>query len=130
MSANRAAVDSLPPALNAGDAQRSVYGWDAAYRDVADTWTPWLNDMAKRIIGSAVVRQELVQEALVRLWELDPARFDESDRAAVEKELVKRMRQCARTERRRYGRKRRVEWARAAAEKPLLGLLEEMDECG
>ena len=122
-------LPSPPPPLKADEAQRTVYGWARAYGFVAEAWMPWLLEAARDVSpGSKTVREDLVQEALVRLWELDPSRFDERDHELVKEELIVRMKQAMRTERRRHGRKRRVEWAKAAKEKPLVGLLQEVDE--
>ena len=130
MSEARAHIQSLPPALKASDAQQSVMSWARAYGHFAGAWLPSLREMAEDVMPmSAAVREDLVQEAMIRLWELDPSRFDESDHERVMNQLKKCMRTTARTERRRYGHMRRVEWADAAAERPGLGLMEGVDEC-
>ena len=52
--------------------------------------------------------EDLVQEATIELWNLDPTRFDAGDREYVEAALYKHMHNVARAERTASGGERRV----------------------
>ena len=54
------------------------------------------------------LENDLIQEAAILLWELDPTRFDAGDRWFVEQELVRRMRRVRKREWRAAGRDNRV----------------------
>lgn len=75
--------------------------------------------------GDEALAADLLQEADIRLWELDPSRFDTRDHEWVQLQLRARMRRAAGRERRHSSPRRRVKMTEAAQEKPLLGLLEQ-----
>ena len=114
---------TLPPPVDALEAQRSVYTWQRAFGEISDQWKPLLKRIARLIAKhDDSVAEELVQEALVRLWELDPSRFDERDYRYVKRELLARMRSAAKRNRRQHGGKRRVHWKQAERMRPALRL--------
>jgi hypothetical protein len=61
--------------------------------------------LAKR---DSLLEDDLIQEAAIHLWELDPSRFDASDVWFIERELIRRMKREAKRERIASGRDKRV----------------------
>jgi DNA-directed RNA polymerase specialized sigma24 family protein len=65
---------------------------------------PALRSAARRLTGNRDLREDLVQEARIYLWRMDPARFDLSDGEElryVRRELLARMWRVWRAEMRR-----------------------------
>lgn len=56
----------------------------------------------------SMLQEDLIQEAAIRLWEMDPSRFDADDAEYVERELQRRMSHAAQRDWRERGRSRRV----------------------
>jgi DNA-directed RNA polymerase specialized sigma24 family protein len=54
------------------------------------------------------LEEDLIQEAAIRLWELDPTRFDAGDRWFLEQELLRHIRRERKREWRAAGRGNRV----------------------
>lgn len=54
------------------------------------------------------LEEDLIQEAAIRLWELDPTRFDAGDRWFLEQELVRHIRRARKREWRAAGHGNRV----------------------
>lgn len=69
-----------------------VYGWERGFEQVAERWRPWIEERAQRFTTRRGLLEDLIQEAMILLWELDPARVDASDQAAVRQLLAQRMR--------------------------------------
>ena len=65
--------------------------------------------IARDIAKDPSIAPDLVQEAAILLWELDPTRFDRRDAEYVRGAIYKRMQHKARRERRARGGWRRVE---------------------
>ena len=73
-------------------AQREVYDEVPAFVVAIKRLTPFLRRFAGRIAdGDAQLTEDLVQEALIALWELDPSRFGEGDQLYLKRALVRRM---------------------------------------
>lgn len=64
--------------------------------------------------GSRELRKDLEQEALILLWELDPTRFDASDRGYLRTAIRQRMRDVLREEKRLSGGGRRLKGSLSA----------------
>ena len=62
---------------------------------------------AKLAVGNAAIVPDLVQEAAIELWQMDPTRFDAGDMEYVRAALYKHMHNVARAERAARGGKRR-----------------------
>ena len=63
------------------------------------------NRMARK---HSALNEDLVQEASIKLWQLDPTRFDGDDRWYVEQELTRHMAREAQREMRARGSGKRV----------------------
>ena len=64
---------------------------------------------AKRIAHrNSAIAEELVQEAAIYLWQLDPTRFDDDDAWYLEWELARHMSHVAQAERRAAGGRKRM----------------------
>ncbi|HVT38697.1 MAG TPA: hypothetical protein VHE78_06625 [Gemmatimonadaceae bacterium] len=124
---NRGArLDLAPREINSSPRQRVSFGWQRAFGWARGTWTPMLEGVALSLSeGDEALAADLLQEADIRLWELDPSRFDTRDHEWVQLQLRARMRRAAGRERRHSSPRRRVKMTEAAQEKPLLGLLEQ-----
>jgi DNA-directed RNA polymerase specialized sigma24 family protein len=72
---------------------------ERALRAAARAFSPRLQVAARKIArGNLDLADDLEQEALIRLWELDPTRFDYAnaeDRLFIHRALVNRMRDVA-----------------------------------
>ena len=69
----------------------------------------YIRAVARRLAkGDRPLASDIEQEAAIRLWEMDPTRFDASDRHYIRAALFKRMLQAARSERRASGGENRL----------------------
>lgn len=97
MSARRATRAPTPtraprPAIDAAAAQQEVYAPDVALRAAQDRLYPAIWPVAMSLSDDDPdAAQDLLQEAWIRLWELDPSRFDDPDQCYLKKALVHRM---------------------------------------
>ena len=85
--------------------QHRIFPEDAAFALAARRFGPVLRRVARRMDGvDPDLADDLVQEALIRLWELGPSRYDAGDDVYVRNRLIGRMRDARRTEARRKRR--------------------------
>jgi DNA-directed RNA polymerase specialized sigma24 family protein len=99
------------------DRQRDVYteGW--AFGQVALRWLPVLKRAARWLSrGDDLLASEMVQEALIDLWERDVTRFDASEEKVLKKILRDRMKFVRDRERIDWGAGYRVAGDPEAAE--------------
>ena len=90
---------------------RSVIHFDArdALPEMLAELRPFIRTSARRLAGhDRALAKDLEQEAAIRLWQLDPTRFDASDAGYVRSALYKRMQDAARRERSARGGKNDV----------------------
>ena len=94
-----------PPGPTLLPGQQQVFTWQRAF----GVWYSALMPELKREAGAIVrngdlagedARDDLVQEAAIRLWHLDPARYGPAERGALRRALSRRMRTVAKSERR------------------------------
>lgn len=57
---------------------------------------------------NSTLAEDLVQEAAIRLWQLDPARFDADDAPYLEREIERHMSRAAQRERAGLGGRKRM----------------------
>jgi len=82
--------------------QHRIFPEDAAFALAARRFGPVLRRVARRMDGvDPDLADDLVQEALIRLWELGPSRYDAGDDVYVRNRLIGRMRDARRSEARR-----------------------------
>jgi len=87
--------------------QRHVFTMEAGFARAASTRLPWLGRVARILSrGDAHLAQDMVQEALVELWERDFSRFDAADERELRRVLIHRMRFTGLRERLDWG----TEW--------------------
>jgi len=80
------------PESEASIVQHNVYGEGRMFAAAVARLTQYLRMIARRIAdGDKHFEDDLVQEALVELWEIDASRFDESDQMYLKRSLVTRM---------------------------------------
>ena len=90
--------------------QRQVFAEGRAFGMAAARRIGFLRRVARMISrGDRQFADDLVQEALIAMWELDPSRFDASDERVFMRMLVDRMKQARRKERVAAAEDRRVE---------------------
>ncbi len=104
------------------DEQRQVYGWARAFAELATAWRPWLEARAQGLTSNRDLQEDLVQEALIALWELDPSRFSAADHGPVRARLTMRMAAVRKSDHRARGGGRRVQGAVGRAISPGLAL--------
>jgi hypothetical protein len=79
---------------------RSVVEYDA--RDSAPEMLaelmPWIERSAAKITQNATLAEDLVQEASIQLWQMDPSRFDAGDMKYVKGVLYKHMQDVVRAD--------------------------------
>ena len=88
----------VPPLVRVA-AQRTTHGMGRAFATLDEAWLPLLQRVAALIAdGDLMLADDLVQEARILLWELDPSRFERDDLRLAKRMLVRRMRKVARRE--------------------------------
>ena len=70
---------------------------------------PFIQGSARTICRERSMAEDLAQEAAIKLWQIDPTRFDASEAEYLRAVLYKEMELAFRAERRQRGGKRRVE---------------------
>jgi DNA-directed RNA polymerase specialized sigma24 family protein len=99
------------------DRQREVYAEGWAFTEVAVRWFPVLKRAARWLSrGDVQLANEMVQEALIDLWERDVTRFDASEEKVLKKILSDRMKFVRDRERIDWGAGYRVAGDPEAAE--------------
>ena len=79
--------------------QRQVFAEGRAFGIAAARRMGFLRRVARIISrGDRQLAEDLLQEALIAMWELDPSRFDAEDERAFTRMLVDRMKQVRRRE--------------------------------
>jgi DNA-directed RNA polymerase specialized sigma24 family protein len=82
--------------------QFEVYLLGPAWRSAHDRlWRLMRRIAVSMAADDEDLADDLVQEAFVKLWELDPSRFDEADENYLKQALVSRMKDALRYEVRR-----------------------------
>ena len=100
-------VEPRRPAV--ADRQRRVYAEGRAFAMVAEQRLPLLRRAARTLSrGDRQLADDMVQEALIELWELDVTRFDAADEKVLRKVLYDRMRFVRLRERMDRGAEMRV----------------------
>jgi DNA-directed RNA polymerase specialized sigma24 family protein len=90
-----------PPAVKASPAQLDIYLPGPALCAAHDRLWPLLRSIAMSLANDDEdFADDLTQEAFIKLWELDPSRFDEADQAYLKRALVTRMLDAVDRERR------------------------------
>jgi RNA polymerase sigma factor (sigma-70 family) len=91
-----------PPAVKASREQFAIHPPGLALRAAHDRLWPLIRRIALSMANDDYdLADDLVQEAFIKLWELDPSRFDEADEHYLKQALVARMRDALRYELRR-----------------------------
>jgi DNA-directed RNA polymerase specialized sigma24 family protein len=91
------------------DRQREVYAEGWAFTEVAVRWFPVLKRAARWLSrGDVQLASDMVQEALIDLWERDVTRFDASEEKVLKKILRDRMKHVRDSEREDAGAGMRV----------------------
>ena len=79
-----------------------VVGHGAAFAEVIKEWTPYLRRKAWSLSHEDPdLTSDLLQEAAITLWEMDPTRYGKGDRGLLRTAMVRRMRDVAHKLRRR-----------------------------
>jgi DNA-directed RNA polymerase specialized sigma24 family protein len=69
---------------------------------------PYIRTTALKLAGDQTLAEDLIQEASIELWQMDPTRFAASDMEYVRASLYKTMHNVARAERSAVGGARRI----------------------
>lgn len=104
MTARRPGTASPRWRARARRVQFEVYSVGRAYGLAVERMTPMINKVARSLAqGDTQLFDDYVQEARIAIWDLDPARFDETDEKYFRRAVVTYMRMAARRERRQSG---------------------------
>ena len=80
--------------------QREVFVIGRAMRALLDAIMPHLERTAEKLSrGESDLTEDLLQEASIVLWEMDPSRYDLADWPLIRAAMYRRMRDVARRER-------------------------------
>jgi len=106
--------------VRAAIAQFTVFSGTRAYEQAVQRLQPMIEKVARALAGADdQLREDLVQEGQVAIWDLDPSRFDAAGEHYLRRAVAVRMRLAARRERvqskRRRVSKTRVREAMQAA---------------
>ena len=106
-AATSAAIKREPQRLEVAYRQRQVYTETRAFAAAAERLLPLLGRAAGVLSrGDAQLAQDMVQEALIDLWEFDITRFAAQDELVLKKALYDRMKMVRLRERMDWG----MEW--------------------
>lgn len=98
------------PVIYASAAQLHVYGESRAYSLAAQRLDDWMRKVAHSISrDDPAFAEDLVAEARVKLWNVDPSRLTTQDEPWLKRTLRLAMRSAARIERKQSGGRRAVQ---------------------
>ena len=80
----------------------------AALPELLAELLPYIRTTALKLAGDETLAEDLVQEASIELWQMDPTRYAADDMEYVRASLYKHMHNVARAERSALGGGRRI----------------------